>query len=92
MRSPFRWITAIVNAAKSVSPASFVRNDFSQLSTTSFFTQLGKCRRRNSMRCLRKRARFSSIKLSAPVFVTASAYQAEITKIARSGSEIYAEA
>ena len=30
----------IVSAAKSVSPASFVRNDFSRLNTTSFFTQL----------------------------------------------------
>ena len=39
---PFRWTTAIVNAAKSISPASFVRNDFSPLSNTSFFTQLEK--------------------------------------------------
>ena len=41
-RSPFRWTTAIVNAANSVSHASFVRNDFSLSSNTSFFTQLEK--------------------------------------------------
>jgi hypothetical protein len=40
MLSPFRWIPAIVNAANSVNLASFVRNDFSHLNTTSFFTQL----------------------------------------------------
>ena len=40
MRLPFRWTKAIVNAGKSVSPASFVRNDFSPSSNTFSFTQL----------------------------------------------------
>jgi len=40
--SPFRWIPAISSAINFLSRLSFVHNDFSQLNTTSFFTQSGK--------------------------------------------------
>src|ERR1700736_888435 len=55
----FRWIVAILNADNSPSQASFVRSDFSQLNTASFFTRLERCRRRNSMRYLGKCVLFS---------------------------------
>ena len=42
MLSPFRWIMAIVNAAKSVGHASFVRNDFSPWSNTMCLQSVGK--------------------------------------------------
>jgi hypothetical protein len=39
MLSPFHWIIPISNTANSRSRALFVRNAFSPLNTTSFFTQ-----------------------------------------------------